>query len=115
MNLLNDHIADLLLDAAALGINRVEREGISIAHPARFVLIGTMNPEEGALRPQLLDRIGLYVAAEDLRDPDMRTLIVERRLAYDNAPVEFANQWAESEHALHERILRARQLLPSVH
>jgi len=69
INLLNDHIVDLLLDAAALGVNRVERDNISMAHPARFVLIGTMNPEEGALRPQLLDRIGLYVEAEDLRDP----------------------------------------------
>jgi magnesium chelatase subunit D len=115
INLLNDHIADLLLDAAALGVNRVEREGISIAHPARFVLIGTMNPEEGALRPQLLDRIGLYVAAEDLRDPAARTLVVDRRLAYDCAPFEFAERWAESENALRERILQARQLLLSVH
>jgi magnesium chelatase subunit D len=115
INLLNDHIADLLLDAAALGVNRVEREGISIAHPARFVLIGTMNPEEGVLRPQLLDRIGLYVAVEDLHDAATRTLIVERRLAYDNAPGEFAEQWAESEHVLRQRIMRARRLLPSVH
>ncbi|HEX6478846.1 MAG TPA: ATP-binding protein [Ktedonobacteraceae bacterium] len=115
INLLNDHIADLLLDAAALNMNRVEREGISIAHPARFVLIGTMNPEEGILRPQLLDRIGLFVVAEDLRDATARTMIVERRLAYDNAPVEFAEQWAESERALRERIVRARQLQPSVH
>ena len=72
INLLNDHIVDLLLDAAALGVNRVERDNISLAHPARFVLIGTMNPEEGVLRPQLLDRIGLYVVAEDLRDPEIR-------------------------------------------
>ncbi len=115
INLLNDHIADLLLDAAALGVNRVEREGISIAHPAHFVLIGTMNPEEGALRPQLLDRIGLYVAAEDLRDPAGRTLVVERRLAHDHAPIEFAERWAESENVLRERILQARQLLPGVH
>src|SRR6266699_993736 len=115
INLLNDHIADLLLDAAALGVNRVEREGISIAHPARFVLIGTMNPEEGALRPQLLDRIGLFVAAEDLRDPVTRTLVVDRRLAYDYAPFEFAEQWAESENVLRERILQAQHLLPGVH
>src|SRR6266571_5809379 len=81
INLLNDHIVDLLLDAAALGVNHVEQDGISAAHPARFVLIGTMNPEEGALRPQLLDRIGLYVDAEDLRDPGDRALVVERRLA----------------------------------
>lgn len=86
INLLNDHIVDLLLDAAALGINRVERDAISIAHPARFVLVGTMNPEEGALRPQLLDRIGLYVEAEDLRNPQDRALVVERRLAYDASP-----------------------------
>src|SRR5215469_5905328 len=73
INLLNDHIADLLLDAAALGVNRIERDGISIAHPSRFVLIGTMNPEEGSLRPQLLDRVGLYVEAEDIHDPAIRT------------------------------------------
>src|SRR5579884_304253 len=114
INLLNDHIVDLLLDAAALGVNRVERDTISVAHPARFVLIGTMNPEEGALRPQLLDRIGLYVEAEDLRDPRDRALVVERRLAYDASPAEFSAQWAEAERALHERIQDARQLLPSV-
>src|SRR5437764_2123050 len=114
INLLNDHIVDLLLDAAALGVNRVERDTISIAHPARFVLIGTMNPEEGALRPQLLDRIGLYVEAEDLHNPHDRALVVERRLAYDASPAEFTAQWAEAERALHERIQDARQRLPSV-
>jgi len=114
INLLNDHIVDLLLDAAALGVNHVEQDGISAAHPARFVLIGTMNPEEGALRPQLLDRIGLYVDAEDLRDPGDRALVVERRLAYDRTPADFIAQWAEAEQALHERIMHARQLLPSV-
>lgn len=115
INLLNDHIADLLLDAAALGIHRVERDGISIAHPARFVLIGTMNPEEGTLRPQLLERIGLYVEAEDLRDPATRMMVVERRLAYDASPLEFAARWAVSEQALRERIQQAQQLLPAVH
>ena len=114
INLLNDHIVDLLLDAAALGVNRVERDSISIAHPARFVLIGTMNLEEGALRPQLLDRIGLYVEAEDLHNPHDRALVVERRLAYDASPAEFSAQWTEAERALHERIRDARQLLPSV-
>ncbi len=114
INLLNDHIVDLLLDAAALGVNRVERDMISIAHPSRFVLIGTMNPEEGTLRPQLLDRIGLYVKAEDLRDPRDRVLVVERRLAYDASPDEFSAQWVEAEQVLHERIQEARQLLPSV-
>jgi magnesium chelatase subunit D len=115
INLLNDHIVDLLLDAAALGINRVERDTISLAHPARFVLIGTMNPEEGMLRPQLLDRIGLYVEAEDQRDPTNRALVVERRLAFDASPAGFMVYWAEAEQALHERIKHAQQLLPSVH
>src|SRR5215469_12500900 len=114
INLLNDYIVDLLLDAAALGVNHVEQDGISVAHPARFVLIGTMNPDEGALRPQLLDRIGLYVEAEDLRDPGVRALVVERRLAYDKDPADFITQWAEAERALHERLRRAQQLLPSV-
>src|SRR5437764_4136206 len=114
INLLNDHIVDLLLDAAALGINRVERDSISIAHPARFVLIGTMNPEEGALRPQLLDRIGLYVEAEDLHNPHDRALVVERRLAYDASPTAFSAKWAEAEQALHERIQDAGQLVASV-
>ena len=114
INLLNDHIVDLLLDAAALGVNRVERDTISITHPARFVLIGTMNPEEGALRPQLLDRIGLYVEAEDLRNPRDRALVVERRLAYDASPADFIAKWTEAEQAIHERIKHAQQLLPSV-
>jgi magnesium chelatase subunit D len=115
INLLNDHIVDLLLDAAALGVNRVERDAISIAHPAHFVLIGTMNPEEGLLRSQLLDRIGLYVDVEDLRDPQIRAMLVERRLAYDASPAAFSAQWAEAERALLERIKHAQQFLPSVH
>ncbi len=114
INLLNDHIVDLLLDAAALGVNRVERDTISIAHPARFVIIGTMNPDEGSLRPQLLDRIGLYVEAEDQRNPANRALVVERRLAYDASPADFIAHWSEAEQALHERIKRAQQLLPSI-
>ncbi len=115
INLLNDHIVDLLLDAAALGVNRVERDTISIAHPAHFVLIGTMNPEEGLLRPQLLDRIGLYVEAEDQRDPASRALVVERRLAYDTSPTDFKVQWSEAEQVLQERIKHSQQLLPSVY
>jgi magnesium chelatase subunit D len=114
INLLNDHIADLLLDAAALGVNRVERGGISIAHPSRFVLIGTMNPEEGLLRPQLLDRIGLYIEAEDISNPAIRTAVVERRLAYDANPVSFVARWLESEQAMRQRIQRAQQILPTV-
>ncbi|MDQ6660151.1 MAG: ATP-binding protein [Chloroflexota bacterium] len=115
MNLLNDYIADMLLDAAASGRNRVEREGISLIHPARFVLIGTMNPEEGTLRPQLLDRIGLYVEADDVRNPAIRVNVVERRLTYDADPAAFVAEWTESEATLRERISRARQALPSVH
>ncbi len=114
INLLNDTIVDLLLDAAALGINRVERDTISTVHPARFVLIGTMNIEEGMLRPQLLDRIGLYVDAEDVRDPAIRTTVVERRLSYDASPDDFIKKWTEAEQILQARIQRAQHLLPSV-
>ncbi|MFL5592184.1 MAG: VWA domain-containing protein [Ktedonobacteraceae bacterium] len=114
INLLNDHIVDLLLDVTGSGINRVERDGISIIHPANFVLIGTMNPEEGLLRPQLLDRIGLCVEAEDLRNPVVRATVVERRLAYDAAPADFAAQWTEDEQTLQKRIWQARQILPTV-
>jgi magnesium chelatase subunit D len=115
INLLNDHIADVLLDAAALGVHRVECDGISITHPARFVLVGTMNPEEGQLRPQLLDRIGLYVEAEDLREQAARITLVERRLAFDRDPAGFAAQWADVEKKLQERIQAARQMLPTVY
>ncbi|MGH2496667.1 MAG: ATP-binding protein [Ktedonobacteraceae bacterium] len=114
INLLNDHITDILLDAAALGVQRVECDGISVAHPARFVLVGTMNPEEGQLRPQLLDRIGLYVEADDLREPSARIMLVERRLAFDSDPVAFAALWADAEKALQARILAARRILPTV-
>src|SRR5260221_123603 len=114
INLLNDHISDLLLDARGLGIHRVERDGISMVHPAHIVLIGTMNPEEGLLRPQLLDRIGLYVEADDLRDPEVRATVVERRLAYDAAPADFVARWAPDEQALRQRIQQAQQLLPGV-
>lgn len=114
INLLNDHIVDLLLDAAALGVNRVEREGVSVAHPARFVLIGTMNPEEGPLRPQLLDRIGLFVQTEDITDLTERVQVVERRLAYDADPGGFCANWTVDEHALCRRIEQARQVLPDV-
>jgi magnesium chelatase subunit D len=114
INLLGDHIIDLLLDAAALGVNRIERDGISLAHPARFVLIGTMNPEEGTLRSQLLDRIGLYVEAEDVRDPAARTEVVERRLTFDRNPDKLIAHWEADEQALRARILQARSLLHTV-
>jgi len=90
VNLLHDHLVDLLLDAAALGVSYVEREGVSIRHAARFLLVGTMNPEEGELRPQLLDRFGLTVEVAASRDPDERAEVVRRRLAFEADPAGFA-------------------------
>ena len=92
VNLLHDHLVDLLLDAAAMGRSTVEREGVSVAHAARFVLVGTMNPEEGELRPQLLDRFGLTVEIAAPRDPASRAEVVRRRLAYDADPDAFAGR-----------------------
>ena len=86
INLLDDHLCDVLLDAAAIGINIVEREGVSVSHPARFLLVGTMNPEEGDLRPQLADRIGLHVEVEALADPDLRAEVIRRREAFTDRP-----------------------------
>ncbi|WP_267241403.1 putative cobaltochelatase [Streptomyces sp. PR69] len=114
VNLLHDHLIDLLLDAAAMGASYVEREGVSVRHAARFLLVGTMNPEEGELRPQLLDRFGLTVEVSASRDPEQRVEVVRRRLAYDDAPAAFAARWADEEQALRERIAAARALLPSV-
>jgi magnesium chelatase subunit I len=94
VNLLDDHLVDVLLDSAAMGLNTVEREGVSFAHPARFTLVGTMNPEEGELRPQLLDRFGLCVNIEGIRDAKARVEIMERRLAFDKAPLKFSDDWA---------------------
>ncbi|MCP2163362.1 putative cobaltochelatase [Goodfellowiella coeruleoviolacea] len=114
VNLLHDHIVDTLLDAAAMGRATVEREGVSVSHAARFVLIGTMNPEEGELRPQLLDRFGLTVEVAASRDPAERVEVLRRRLAYEADPDAFAAGFAESDAALAERIQAARALLPSV-
>ncbi|MFJ8001877.1 putative cobaltochelatase [Streptomyces sp. NPDC096310] len=114
VNLLHDHLVDLLLDAAAMGASYVEREGVSVRHAARFLLVGTMNPEEGELRPQLLDRFGLTVEVAASREPDLRVEVVRRRLAYDDDPAGFAARWAGEETALRERIVAARALLPSV-
>ncbi|MFB8107641.1 putative cobaltochelatase [Streptomyces sp. NPDC056007] len=114
VNLLHDHLVDLLLDAAAMGASYVEREGVSVRHAARFLLVGTMNPEEGELRPQLLDRFGLTVEVAASRDTDERVEVVRRRLAYDDDPEGFAARWAEEEAALRERIAAARALLPRV-
>ncbi|MFN8455925.1 MAG: ATP-binding protein [Anaerolineae bacterium] len=114
VNLLADHIVDVLLDAAASGVNTVEREGISVSHPARFILVGTMNPEEGDLRPQLLDRFGLAVEVTGQPDPPVRAEIVRRRIAYESSPAEFYARFAESENGLRRRIAGARALLPQV-
>ncbi|MDQ0931910.1 putative cobaltochelatase [Streptomyces turgidiscabies] len=114
VNLLHDHLVDLLLDAAAMGASYVEREGVSVRHAAKFLLVGTMNPEEGELRPQLLDRFGLTVEVAASREPDQRVEVVRRRLAYDDDPAGFAARWADEESAVRARIVAARDLLPSV-
>ncbi|MFF1395374.1 putative cobaltochelatase [Streptomyces sp. NPDC058287] len=114
VNLLHDHLVDLLLDAAAMGASYVEREGVSVRHAARFLLVGTMNPEEGELRPQLLDRFGLTVEVAASREPDQRVEVVKRRLAYDDDPEGFAEKWEQEESAVRARIVAARALLPSV-
>ncbi|MFE5619838.1 putative cobaltochelatase [Streptomyces sp. NPDC056524] len=114
VNLLHDHLIDLLLDAAAMGSSYVEREGVSVRHAARFLLVGTMNPEEGELRPQLLDRFGLTVEVAASREPEQRVEVVRRRLAYDDDPAAFAGRWAGEESALRERIVAARALLSDV-
>ncbi|MFE5583755.1 putative cobaltochelatase [Kitasatospora sp. NPDC056531] len=114
VNLLQDHVVDLLLDAAAMGRSYVEREGVSVRHAARFLLVGTMNPEEGELRPQLLDRFGLTVEIAATRDPAERAEVVRRRLAYDADPAGFAARFAAEERELAEHITAARELLPKV-
>ena len=114
VNLLHDHLVDLLLDAAAMGTAYVEREGVSVRHAARFLLVGTMNPEEGELRPQLLDRFGLTVEVAAPRDADLRAEVVRRRFAYDADPAGFAAAWADEEAGLAARIADARARLPHV-
>jgi Mg-chelatase subunit ChlI len=104
INLLDDHLGDILLDAAAMGENVVEREGMSITHPARFLLVGTMNPDEGDLRPQLADRIGLHVEVEPLRDPDLRGEVIRRREAFTTAPEELAGRFASYQEELRARV-----------
>lgn len=114
VNLLEDHLVDLLLDVAASGVNVVEREGISIRHPARFVLVGSGNPEEGDLRPQLLDRFGLHARITTIENLDERVEIVRRRRAYDLDPVAFAAEWEKEQDKLRRRITRAQKNLKSV-
>ena len=114
INLLDDHVVDVLLDAAAMGINTVEREGVSYSHPARFVLVGTMNPEEGDIRPQLLDRFGLSVVVTGEHDPEQRVEVIKRRLAYEQDADAFIAQYQEEQEALAARIIQAGKLLPAV-
>ena len=114
VNLLHDHLVDVLLDAAAMGRVHIERDGVSHSHDARFVLIGTMNPEEGELRPQLLDRFGLTVDVQASRDVDVRAQVIRARLAYEADPSGFAQQYADADAELAARISRARALLPDV-
>ena len=114
VNLLDDHVVDLLLDSAAMGMNIVEREGISFTHPSRFILVGTMNPEEGDLRPQLLDRFALSVEITGIRDARDRVLIMERNLGYEADPDEFRQSWLESEDQLTQKISIARELVSKV-
>ncbi|MBI5383131.1 MAG: ATP-binding protein [Verrucomicrobia bacterium] len=114
VNLLDDHLVDLLLDSAASGLNVVEREGVSFAHPARFLLIGTMNPEEGELRPQFLDRFGLCVTLDRITNLASREAIVRRRLAFDSDPESFAREWADEDRAVAAQIDLARSALEQV-
>src|SRR3989440_7787008 len=100
VNLLDDHLVDVLLDAAAMGVNTIEREGVSFSHPSHFILVGTMNPEEGELRPQLLDRFGLCVDVEGIRDPDQRVLIAERDAAFKRGEHDFMNEFAAADQNL---------------
>ncbi|MFJ9788723.1 MULTISPECIES: putative cobaltochelatase [Streptomyces] len=114
VNLLHDHLVDSLLDAAAMGSCHIEREGVSVRHAARFLLVGTMNPEEGELRPQLLDRFGLTVEVAASREPEQRVEVVRRRLAYEDDPAAFAARWAGEEARVRAGVVAARALLPKV-
>jgi magnesium chelatase subunit D len=114
VNLLPDHLVDVLLDTAAMGVNRVQREGLSVQHPARIALVGTMNQEEGELRPQLLDRFGLMVEVRAPQEPRLRAEIVRRRLAWEGDPDGFVEAWGAQQLALREQVLRAQALLPQV-
>nr|YP_009105582.1 magnesium chelatase subunit of protochlorophyllide reductase [Xylochloris irregularis]AIT94293.1 magnesium chelatase subunit of protochlorophyllide reductase [Xylochloris irregularis] len=114
VNLLDDHLVDVLLDSAASGWNTVEREGISISHPARFILVGSGNPEEGELRPQLLDRFGMHAQIGTVKDANLRVQIVEQRSHFDQSPFEFRKNYTESQEKLTEKITQARAILKEV-
>jgi len=114
VNLLDDHLVDVLLDSAASGWNTVEREGISIRHPARFVLVGSGNPEEGELRPQLLDRFGMHAEIRTVKEPALRVEIVDQRAEFDQNPPEFLQKHQTEQEAMQEKIVMAQELLPKV-
>ena len=114
VNLLDDHLVDVLLDSAASGWNTVEREGISIRHPARFVLVGSGNPEEGELRPQLLDRFGMYAEIRTVREPELRVRVVEERTNFDSNPHGFLSDYANRQDELQAKIVKAQNLLGEV-
>lgn len=114
INLLDDHLVDVLLDSAASGWNTVEREGISIKHPAKFILIGSGNPEEGELRPQLLDRFGMHAEIRTIRDPELRVRVVEERMKFDQSPQSFLEKYEEKQIEIQNRILQAQNLLQKV-
>lgn len=114
VNLLDDHLVDVLLDSAASGWNTVEREGVSIRHPARFILVGSGNPEEGELRPQLLDRFGMHAQIGTIKEPELRVKIVEQRTSFDQNAQAFQIEFQASQKELRERIIEARAVLPKV-
>lgn len=114
INLLDDHLVDVLLDSAASGWNTVEREGISIKHPAKFILIGSGNPEEGELRPQLLDRFGMHAEIRTIREPNLRVKIVEERMSFDQSPQIWFDKYEKEQFAIQERIVRAQKSLENV-
>nr|YP_010260970.1 magnesium chelatase subunit of protochlorophyllide reductase [Trentepohlia sp. BN17]UIB38724.1 magnesium chelatase subunit of protochlorophyllide reductase [Trentepohlia sp. BN17] len=114
VNLLDDHLVDILLDSAASGWNTVEREGISLSHPANFILIGSGNPEEGELRPQLLDRFGMFSEIKTVKDATLRVKIVEQRSEFDSSQTTFSNNYANAQEQLKEKIVEARALVPHV-
>lgn len=114
VNLLDDHLVDVLLDAAAMGVNFVEREGISFSHPAQFILVGTMNPEEGELRPQLLDRFGLAVEVKGIPEQEARAEVVRRRIALERDPVSFTTAWEDEQERIRQQVMEAKELLPKV-
>jgi len=114
VNLLDDHLVDILLDSAASGWNTVEREGISIRHPARFVLVGSGNPEEGELRPQLLDRFGMHAEIRTVREPVLRVQIVEERTSFDRDPQEWNDTYKDQQNELRESLIAAKNILPDV-